>query len=756
MNRSLRALIRKTFGKNHSMRSQASVITLVACLGFVIVVLLYFSSIMRMWYERRMGDDGNDYDSNVVMVNAPDSFREYAKSKYLNLRYGIKYKKTDAYYDVFTFSKWMDEYDAYMVIVFEEDFDEKALEKYVPEKPEILTFISTDHLEYASMRDEFLEEVFDNRYYRYLSDELGVTLPEFDTPWITTEALERPTYGNMAKDRLFRLVVPMLFFIFIMYVCMMIGMNAIAGEKERGTFAALLMTPMTRGTIVLGNFLGVLLHALIPCGILVLLIIFGTPLSGVIGTLFMALSLAIMIAAITILISCMSNSIVSAQTAFLPIFLIVLVACVSCMNTTSPNPINYYLPIYGHFYGIGDCLMGTMKILPIAACCLTSVLLAVIALLVSRRLLQTEMFTVAVESKSDKELRKAAARAKKEADDYVSRARANVFGYRPRKRKPLVRFLFGHAMLPLALLSVFQTLAMIPAIVSYMKTTESVRFLNMFRDISGLGKVRDVMDESAALFSEFMSNKYFILFMGIGYWCIIGAYMLIVRFGERNKLSTMGFSSGKALSEQGKKAPWKMYLMGMGLGFLMISCVYIVMFVTGQVSFKGFALSSDNALLFIFYILMWIPQGATEEIMMRGYMMPRIAGRLGVPFAVFFSSFCFSIMHASNAGFSVLAMINLVLIAALFALIALRDGHIYRVCAMHTLWNFCQGNLFGLEVSGNPQSASIFASGYTKMSSDLMSGGAFGPEGGLCVTIVIAIAFIIFFVTRKNEKPANV
>ena len=108
MNRSLRALIRKTFGKNHSMRSQASVITLVACLGFVIVVLLYFTSIMRMWYERRMGDDGNNYDSNVVMVNAPDSFREYAKSKYLNLRYGIKYKKTDAYYDVFTFSIWMD------------------------------------------------------------------------------------------------------------------------------------------------------------------------------------------------------------------------------------------------------------------------------------------------------------------------------------------------------------------------------------------------------------------------------------------------------------------------------------------------------------------------------------------------------------------------------------------------------------------------------------------------------------------------
>ena len=299
-------------------------------------------------------------------------------------------------------------------------------------------------------------------------------------------------------------------------------------------------------------------------------------------------------------------------------------------------------------------------------------------------------------------------------------------------------------------------LAMIPAIVSYMETSESVRFLNMFRDLSGLKEIGDVMSESAALFSEFMSNNYFILFMGIGYWCIIGTYMLIVRFLEKNKLATLGLPSGKALAEQGKSAPFKMYLKGMGQGFLMISCVYVVLFVTGQVSFKGFALSSENAGLFILYILMWIPQGATEEIMMRGYMMPRIAGRFGVPFAVFFSSFWFSVMHAANAGFSILAMINLILIAALFALIALSDGHIYRVCAMHTLWNFCQGNLYGLEVSGNPQSASIFASGYTKMSTDIMSGGTFGPEGGLCVTLVIACTFILFFLKRKKGKPAKV
>ena len=153
---------------------------------------------------------------------------------------------------------------------------------------------------------------------------------------------------------------------------------------------------------------------------------------------------------------------------------------------------------------------------------------------------------------------------------------------------------------------------------------------------------------------------------------------------------------------------------------------------------------------------MWIPQGATEEIMMRGYMMPRVAARFGLPFAIFFSSMCFSLMHAFNAGFSFLALFNLAFIAAFFAVFAYRSGHIYTVCAMHTVWNFCQGNLFGLEVSGNSGSASILSSSYTEKAGKLLSGGDFGPEGGLCVTIVIAVAFVVLILATKRRNTAKV
>ena len=768
MQRSLKALIRKTFGKNHTMKSQASMITFLACVAFVIVVLCYFFSLIHQYIHRNDGFDSS-YASNIVVVNPPDSWKEYAEERDYYFWLGIEDKETDAVFDVFTFSKWMKEYDAFMVLVFPKDFDEKVLVKKVEERPEILTFISTDHLEYADFRKDFLECDLEGGYYNYLSDKLGVVIPLGEQPLIYTESVHDEQPSGLFRDRVSRMVAPLLFFVSIMYTCMLIAMNAIAGEKERGTFASILMTPMSRWTIVLGNFLGVALHALIP-SIVCMIVFFPTSIAGFLGVLMLSLSLIVLMSAITIMISCMSQSIISAQTAFLPIFMIVLVACVTCMQPSTANDINKCIPIYGHFFGIGDSLMNTAQFLPILICVISSLLLAAVCLLVSKKLLTTEMFTVSVESKSDKEIRKAMERAKKQEKDYVSRARARVYGYRPVKRKSLGGFLIGQAVLPLALLSVFQLVAMIPAVISYMKTTESVRFLRMFRELSSLSAVEDAVSESAALFSEFMSNHWFIFFMGLGYWCIIGIYMLIVKLLERNRLTTMGFASAKELAGKdssaqvwtpnpsflrGKgKAPWRNYLRGMLLGFILISSVYVLLFVTGQVSFKGYALTSDNVGLFFLYLLMWIPQGATEEIMMRGYMMPRIAGRFGIPFGIFFSSMCFSLLHAGNAGFSVLALINLSLIAALFACIALRQGHIYTVCAMHTVWNFCQGNLYGLEVSGNPQSASVFSSAPTKMSKDILTGGTFGPEGGLCVTIVIAVAFIVLFATGRKKKEA--
>ena len=76
------------------------------------------------------------------------------------------------------------------------------------------------------------------------------------------------------------------------------------------------------------------------------------------------------------------------------------------------------------------------------------------------------------------------------------------------------------------------------------------------------------------------------------------------------------------------------------------------------------------------------------------------------------------------------------------------------VCAMHSMWNFAQGNIFGLPVSGqgglpSPLSAEV-SEGTWKT---LFNGGSFGLEGGLAVTAVLAVACCValFMPTKRSE-----
>ena len=85
------------------------------------------------------------------------------------------------------------------------------------------------------------------------------------------------------------------------------------------------------------------------------------------------------------------------------------------------------------------------------------------------------------------------------------------------------------------------------------------------------------------------------------------------------------------------------------------------------------------------------------------------------------------------------------------SLYAMADDGIAGACAIHTIWNFLQGNIFGFEVSGNNMGEPLFLLGEEK--ANIINGGAFGAEGGLAVTVVLAIAVIIVF--EKNSRNSR-
>ena len=244
--------------------------------------------------------------------------------------------------------------------------------------------------------------------------------------------------------------------------------------------------------------------------------------------------------------------------------------------------------------------------------------------------------------------------------------------------------------------------------------------------------------------------------MTLGYIAIIFTYFLHAGRvwkikGLKNKIGAVGYP----LTD--KKHIAKHYGLGFVFGFLMMTSVVFIMLATGQISFNGFNLKLSGIGVFILNLLMWVPQGASEELMFRGYMIPAFKRRFPTAIGVLVSSLVFSAFHSLNSGYTPLASVNLVLIAVLFALIYLYTGDIWMTSAMHTAWNLTQGNIYGLQVSGNNAAHSVVLTNYSSDASSLITGGAFGPEGGLAVTAVTCVCLIIITVllivkSRKAQK----
>ncbi len=222
---------------------------------------------------------------------------------------------------------------------------------------------------------------------------------------------------------------------------------------------------------------------------------------------------------------------------------------------------------------------------------------------------------------------------------------------------------------------------------------------------------------------------------------------------EKRRLYTLGFRLKGAVLE---------YLSGIVIGAVLFSAVYGIDLLSGEITFSGFNkdVSIGTLLLFFFGFII---QGASEEILLRGYFFVSTASCGNVPVALFVSSGLFAMMHAGNTGVSILAVFNIFLFGVFAALYFLRRGSIWGICAIHSIWNFAQGNIFGCRVSGMEFGSSLFG---TSANGGIWSGGAFGPEGGLGTTVVLSIAILIvtfmknkthegFYIRKVSEARSN-
>ena len=222
---------------------------------------------------------------------------------------------------------------------------------------------------------------------------------------------------------------------------------------------------------------------------------------------------------------------------------------------------------------------------------------------------------------------------------------------------------------------------------------------------------------------------------------LIISCIIIWKLFEEKKINKMGITS--------IKKGYKELVIGLVLGAITMSIVAIIIIAIGNVKLINPISKPQISISLLYGLIGFIFVGFGEEILSRGYIMSVLKQTRNKWFILIGPALIFAALHLGNNGIDVLSFINLFLVGVLFAYMFMKSKNIWMPIGYHITWNYFQGYIWGFGVSG------ISVNGLYKVenvTNNIINGGAFGPEGGIIVTIVTCLTFGIVYWFYKEEK----
>ncbi|MEO8636051.1 MAG: CPBP family intramembrane glutamic endopeptidase [Gemmatimonadales bacterium] len=135
--------------------------------------------------------------------------------------------------------------------------------------------------------------------------------------------------------------------------------------------------------------------------------------------------------------------------------------------------------------------------------------------------------------------------------------------------------------------------------------------------------------------------------------------------------------------------------------------------------------------------LLLAPAALLEEVMFRGVAQVVLARALGRVAAVLVLSVLFAMAHLANPNSSALGLVNIALAGVFLGLTFYAPGGIWSAWGAHLGWNAALA-ASDAPVSGMPFQIPLID--YAPGGPIWLTGGSFGPEGGLLATVAIVLA----------------
>lgn len=209
------------------------VITTLILPGFMIFIMYTFMGNMM----KQQFSVAEDYVATVYVKNLPESISGKLDKKMFDI------ETVDG--DLENGKKLVSEKEVDLAVNFPENFDKEVAEYKTGEgkAPKVEIFYNSAKQE-SSSAYSMLTEIL-NQYETELSN-------KFDVNYDKKISYDLANKEDMT-GKLFGSILPMLLMIFIWSGCVSVAPESIAGEKERGTIATLLVTPMSRQSLALGK-----------------------------------------------------------------------------------------------------------------------------------------------------------------------------------------------------------------------------------------------------------------------------------------------------------------------------------------------------------------------------------------------------------------------------------------------------------------------------------------------------------------------
>jgi hypothetical protein len=212
------------------------------------------------------------------------------------------------------------------------------------------------------------------------------------------------------------------------------------------------------------------------------------------------------------------------------------------------------------------------------------------------------------------------------------------------------------------------------------------------------------------------------------------ANAVVARGWERGQLSDFGLgwtpASGRELAT------------GIACGAFGAALIVMVALVSGLANFEATPIAERawGGIPILIVLLLFGSVG--EELVFHGYAFQHLVRHMGEFATVLPVGILFGLLHLGNQNVTLLAVLNTIAWGVLLGCAYLRTRSLWLPIGMHFGWNVATPFL-GVNLSG----FTIAVTGYELhwRTGVLWSGGAYGLEGGLFTTVVVAGLFVVLY-----------